>query len=357
MALKPRINDTNPKDLYLEWDKDPHASSYSLIAPDGSLVEVGKRANTGASPVGRVRLGNPTHPFVTEVAPDYPQQYERVVYPPLPPLPDKLFGITPPWPLQKPLAQQLTTGKDIGLKDLPRIDGSDAAAQAVIAAGYDAWTAYIGGSTWPTTDQVVNYCRKYPQAWIDPQNEANLKKQLTVKQVAAKQIEIYNAVKAAGLPNTIMLSSVGNSLSGIEQLKPLDWCKWLVVYGCTEGKGWDMPTYHMYGDDPDEYDQWMNVWTLDSDDCSCQSVFGDPPYMITEFGCRIGKDTPDERGQAAAAIKWVNKIRSLPNCLGGHWFCLHDDNWAGFGVINVNGTHKLAYDALKTTLAAPAVHG
>lgn len=87
MSLNPRINDTNPTDLYLEWDKDPQAEGYTLIVSNGSRVQVGKGANTGISPWGKVRLGNPPHPVNYSLAPDYPQTFETGTYPVPPPPP------------------------------------------------------------------------------------------------------------------------------------------------------------------------------------------------------------------------------------------------------------------------------
>lgn len=84
MSLNAKIDDTNPTDLYVEWDKDPAADGYVLIAPSGSRVQVGKRANTDTA-VGRVHLGNPTQPFTVKVAAAYAAPFESVTYPPPPP--------------------------------------------------------------------------------------------------------------------------------------------------------------------------------------------------------------------------------------------------------------------------------
>jgi hypothetical protein len=150
-----------------------------------------------------------------------------------------------------------------------------------------------------------------------------------------------------------MLSSVGNSTSSSAtgRLHPLEWCKQMAAAGCTVGKGFDVANYHMYDADPQHYDNWMHVWTPDASGNSCQKVFGNPPFFITEFGARVGTNNITEATQATAISKWVAKMESLPECLGGHWFCLLDNNWAGFGIIRTDGSHRPAYDAYKVAVA------
>jgi hypothetical protein len=276
---------------------------------------------------------------------------------PEPALTGRRFSISPPYPLQASLTSQLQEAQRLGLDPFPRIAATDQSANECVALGITEWCAYVQGpnyNTFPSVDSVINYCKKYPKAWVEPQNELNLVSVISLAEVAAKHIELYKAMKAAGLPNKLMLSSVGNSISSSAtgSLHPLEWCRRLAAAGCKFGTAFDVANYHMYDADPQFYDNWMHVWTPNAAGESCQEFFGNPPFLVTEFGARVGTNNITEATQAAAVTKWVTKLSSVPDCLGGHWFCLLDANWSGFGIIRTDGTHRPAYDAYRTAMAA-----
>jgi hypothetical protein len=254
----------------------------------------------------------------------------------------KFFGICPPWPLQASLQSQLDLAKQCGLVSWPRIAGGDANAQTVQAAGFTRWTVYLGITNWPSNQEVIDYAKKYPGALIECCNEANLHNVYTAQQTADFHKQLYAAMKAAGVEKQLMLSSVGNSSSGVEHLLPLDWCKRLAAAGCKAGTGFTVANYHMYSVDPDGYNNWMHVWGTDS----CQTVFGNPPYIITEFGCK----TSDDNTQVQAVKNWVAKIKTLDNCMGGQWFCMLDNNWSGFGLVRTDGSHRPAFDTFRQVI-------
>jgi len=286
---------------------------------------------------------------------------------------DKLEPVTPPAPSGKlwgisPSNDPYTVAISTQMTDFvllnascPRIPGDDATATAARAANVKHWFAWLGKSTTPA--QAVAYAQKYPEAiGVGVGNELNLGAGWTTKQVAAMQANLYAAMDAAGFANRVLLSSVGNSKSEAEGLLPLDWCKALASLGCVKGKGFAIADYHMYAANPQNYDNWMHVWTP-FNGASCQSVFGNPPFIISEFGAKIGKDVPantadhptqGDDAQAAAVTAWVAKLKSLPDCMGGALFQDYegtDARWTGYGLHDSSGNRRPSWQAYKSAIA------
>lgn len=272
--------------------------------------------------------------------------------PPPPPAPTgKLWGISPSnnGGFNPAIDTQMAEYVAIGV-NCPRIPES--AAASARAHGFKQFVVWVSGDGSATVDSIVAVARQYPEAMVGFGNELNLNGAWTAAAVAAKQIAVYNAVKAAGVPNKVVLSSVGNSASSAEHLLPLDWCKHLAAAGCKYGTGFDIADYHMYDADPQHYDNWMHVWTPAADGTSCQSVLGHPPFIVSEMGAKIGVSVPDATAQATAVKAWVAKLASLPECLGGMWFqCFDGTAWTGYGLIDGAGNHRPSYDAFKAAIA------
>jgi hypothetical protein len=286
--------------------------------------------------------------------------------PPPPPVPapsGKLWGIAPAnGPYNPAPSVQFPEFAKLGV-NCPRFGGDDTASLLARQNGFKQWLAFISGDGSATPAQVVAYAQKYPEAMVGFGNELNLNGAWTVAAVAAKQIAVYKAVKAAGLPNKVGLSCIASPKSTAEGLTTVDWCKHLRAAGCVYGEAFDFADFHDYDADPTHIDAaWSHYWTPDANGDSCVSVLGNPPFVLSEFGAQIGKDVPantvegptqGDDAQAAAVTAWVTKLKSLPNCLGGMWFQAYDGTaWNGFGLIDGSGNHRPSYDAFKAAIAA-----
>jgi hypothetical protein len=271
-----------------------------------------------------------------------------------PPSSKKLWGIAPSDdPFTVAVDTQMADYVALGVT-CPRFGSSDTAAASARSHGFKKWVAFVSGDGSAAPSQVVAYAAKYPEAYVGWGNELNLKSQWTSKSVAALQIAVYNAMKAAGFASRVVMSSVGNSKSAAEGLLPLDWCAKLAAAGCKPGTGFTYADYHMYAGDPQHYDDWMHVWTPDTSGRSCQSIFGHPPFFITEFGARIGKDVDTAAEQESAAKAWVAKLGSMAECAGGMWFQDFegtDPRWTGFGLHGNTGVRRPSWQAYKDAIA------
>jgi hypothetical protein len=271
-------------------------------------------------------------------------------HPPPPPPSGKLWGISPGTPFVPDLATQAKLYVDLGAT-CPRIATSDSAALAMTGVGIKHWYAWMDKSG--TVAQAVAYLRKYPQCLgLELGNELNLDGAWTSQMVADQQKAFYAAAKAVGVESRVMLSSVGNDISHAEHLSMLDWCKSLAAKGCVPGKGFTIANYHNYGVDPHKEDLWQELWTVGRHGTCAQDVFGKPPFVVTEFGAKIGWSGVDATTQAQAASAWPAELARIPECLGGHWFLSHDGTaWAGFGLIDQSGNHRPSYDAFKAAIS------
>jgi hypothetical protein len=271
-----------------------------------------------------------------------------------PTAPAKLWGIAPAdGPYNPAPSVQFPEFVKLGV-NCPRFGGSDAPSLLARQNGFKQWLAFVSGDGSATPAQVVAYAQKYPESMVGFGNELNLNGSWTVAAVAAKQIAVYKAVKAAGLPNKVGLSCIASPKSKAEGLTTVEWCKHLRAAGCVAGQAFDVADFHLYNADPTKIDaDWSHYWTPDANGDSCVSVLGNPPFVMSEFGAQIGKDVATADDQATAAKLWVAKLKSLPNCIGGMWFQAYDGTaWNGFGLIDGAGNHRPSYDAFKTAIAA-----
>lgn len=272
-----------------------------------------------------------------------------------PPAQGKAWGIAPSYGssgFNPAVDTQMVTYVALGTT-CPRLPGNDAASLSARSHGFKRWVAWLTGDGSATPDQIVAYARKYPEAWVGFGNELNLNSAWKVADVAAKQVQVYQAVKAAGLPNKVGLSATATPASSAEHLSVLDWCKHLAAAGCVVGKGFDFADFHMYSGDPASTDQWAHLWTPTTAGESCVSVLGGAPFVMSEMGAQIGKDVTTAAQQATAATAWAKTLSGVPSCLGGMWFQAYDGSaWAGYGLIDGAGNHRPSYDAFKAAIAA-----
>ena len=82
-------------------------------------------------------------------------------------------------------------------------------------------------------------------------------------------------------------------------------------------------------------------------------MLGNPPFMVTEFGDKIGwADCPDAATQARAATLWVQKLKTVPNCIGGQWFLDYDGSaWSGFGLRDASGNKRPSWQTYHDAVA------
>jgi hypothetical protein len=249
---------------------------------------------------------------------------------------------------------QLQKAQTLGM-NCPRLSGHDFAAQNARNLGFKQWVTILGaGKRFPDSAGVIAYCKKWPEAIISPGNELNIGGSTwTASALAAAQLGLKQAMVAAGVPNKLLLSSVGNSASTQGNLLPLAWCQQMAAAGCVYPAAFDIADYHMYGESPQNYDNWMHVWTADGTGKSCQSVFGNPPFILSEFGCNIQSVGGDPARQAKAVTAWMTQIKTLPNCLGGMWYTIldHTDAGTGWGLEDPMGVHRPSWDAFKAGAA------
>jgi len=327
--------------ITVEWPAVPDVPGYDLY-------ENGTKVSSTTSTSAKFGV---TNGMAVKIVP------QAIPAPPPPPPPaptGKLWGISPSnnGGFNPSIDTQMAEYVKLGVT-CPRIPGDDTSALSARNHGFKTWVAWVSGDGSASVSSLVAYAQKYPEAVVVGfGNELNLNSSWTVSAVAAKQIQFYNAMKAVGLEHRVGLSCVGNSPSRVEGLLPLDWCRHLRSLGCVNGTGFTTADYHMYAADPQNYDNWMHVWTPDSTGESCQSVLGHPGFVVSEFGAKIGKDVSDETSQANAVTAWVSKLNSLPECLGAHWFQAFDGSaWVGYGLIRSDGTHRPSYAAYQAAVA------
>jgi hypothetical protein len=252
----------------------------------------------------------------------------------------------------------------------PRIDNDwTTAIDAAHAAGFTQMILISGGTmrsvpdTTTYANSTVALARAHPDAMIELGNECNLNG-FSPQQYATMAKAAYQAVKAAGLKNIILLGSVGNSTSTAGGLSMYGWCAALVANGCGAGTGFDWANYHIYGN-PGVDEAWWHIYTLSSGDPrtpagqSCQSVFGNPPFAITEFGEACSSIGGDEAKQAAYISGWMQAFKAQPQCKLAIQFALADNfagNGSGFGLRRLDLSHRPSWDSYKAqaTPAAPA---
>jgi len=234
----------------------------------------------------------------------------------------------------------------------PRIP--ETAADSARAHGFKQWIMWVSGDGSATIDSIVALARKYPEAAVGFGNELNLAG-WTPENVAAKQIQLYQAIQAAGLPNKVMLSSLAQSPSNNGGLQNLAWCKRLRDAGCVVGKAFDWADFHCYPypSGPASFEKWQHVYTPDGSGDSCVSVLGGAPFFMSEVGAHIGSEVGDANAQAAAATAIVRFWDAAPGCLGAAWFQAFDGTgWAGFGLIDGSGNKRPSYAAFQAAIAA-----
>ena len=245
----------------------------------------------------------------------------------------------------------------------PRIDGDakqwgwlDTAVNAAHSVGFTQMVLiYYGNLSYTTLPDTTTFAngavalaRAYPDAMIELSNEPNLHA-VSAQQYAALAKAAYRAIKDAGLPNIILLGGVGNSNSVVGNLSMLDWCKQLVANGCVQGQAFDWANYHLY-DNPSTQEPYFHIWTPDANGDSCQSVFGNPPFAVTEFGEACSWIGGDEAKQAAYISGWMQAFKAQPQFRLGCQFALADDftgNGNGFGLRRLDLSHRPSWDAYK----------
>ena len=120
-----------------------------------------------------------------------------------------------------------------------------------------------------------------------------------------------------------------------------DWCAALVAQGCTTGTCFDWANYHNYGE-PMSNENWWHVYTIapttdprNKAGESCQSVFGNPPFAMTEFGEACSWIGGDETKQADYISRWMQAFKGQPQCKLAIQFALADNftgNGSGYGL-------------------------
>ncbi len=133
----------------------------------------------------------------------------------------------------------------------PRIDKDwTAAIDAAHAIGFTKMVLVVGGTMRSVPDtatyvaDAVALALAHPDAYIELGNECNLNG-FSVLQYATMAKAAYKAIRAAGLPNIVLLGSIGNSLSTVGRYSMLDWCKQLVLNGCVVSQAFDWANYHI----------------------------------------------------------------------------------------------------------------
>jgi hypothetical protein len=222
--------------------------------------------------------------------------------------------------------RQLQEAKALGMT-CPRISGHIFAAQQCRDLGFKQWIVILAaGKNFADPTYTINYARAWPEAIIEPGNELNIGgSPWTPEALADAHIAWYKAVKASDVKNLLSMASVGNSYSTQGNLTPLEFNKRVAARGCVLGTGFDLGSYHSYGASIDAYDAWMHIYTPDGSGASLQSIFKNPPYYITEFNLH----TADANAKAAAIKNYMDKMKTLPNCLGGHIYTILNTTDAG----------------------------
>jgi hypothetical protein len=248
----------------------------------------------------------------------------------------------------------------------PRIDGDwTTAIDTAHAIGFTKMIIMVGTGSPPVdptnyANSAVAIAAAHPDAYIELGNECNLNG-FSPAAYATIAKAAYHAIKAAGLPNVVLLGSVGNSISIVGGYSMLDWCKQLVLNGCVQGQAFDWANYHIYAaadGSPAVEEAWHHLWTPcspsgpncgpDDDGESCQSVFGDPPFAITEFGASVNKDCGgSEDLQAQYISDWMAMFAAQPQFRLGTQYAMADEapDGTGYGLRRLNLSHRPSWDA------------
>lgn len=354
------INDVQASNAYLAWARDNHGGKgYSIDNPKtGSELQkwmvFRDQLLRGTRPVPPAMVTAFGRAIVDAGVLYLDATLEQDPPPPTSPAPaGKLWGISPSnnGGFSPSIDTQMAEYVKLGI-NCPRIP--ETAADSARAHGFKQWIMWVSGDGSASIDTIVSLARKYPEAAVGFGNEINLAG-WTPENMAAKQIQLYQAVRGAGLPNKVMLSSLAQSPSNVGAIQNLAWCKRLAAAGCVVGRGFDWADFHCYPypSGPAKFEQWQHIYTPDSNGDSCVSVLGGAPFFISEMGAHISNEVPDQAAQAAAATAIVKFWAAAPGCLGGAWFQAFDGTgWAGFGLIDGAGNHRPSYDAFKAAVAA-----
>jgi hypothetical protein len=243
----------------------------------------------------------------------------------------------------------------------PRIDNDwTAAIDAAHAIGFTKMVIIVGGTLHSVPDattyanDAVAIAKAHPDAFIELGNECNLNG-FSPAQYATIARAAYLAIKSAGLTNVVLLGSIGNSLSTVGSYSMLDWCKQLVLNGCVQGEAFDWANYHIYAN-PSVEEPWHHLFTPNSSGESCQTVLGNPPFAITEFGASLSKDCGgSEAVQAQYVNDWMVMFAAQPQFRLGTQYALADEApgvGTGYGLRRLDLSHRPSWDAYQQQAAA-----
>ncbi len=238
----------------------------------------------------------------------------------------------------------------------PRIDKDwTAAIDAAHEVGFTKMVLVVGGTmrsipeTATFAADAVQLAQAHPDAYIELGNECNLNG-FSAEQYATLAKAAYKAIRDAGLSNIVLLGSIGNSSSTVGRYSMLEWSKQLVLNGCIVGQAFDWANYHIYGK-PSAEEPYHHLFTPNSEGESCQSVFGNPPFAITEFGASLSKDCGDsETVQAQYVNDWMVLFKAQPQFRLGTFYALADEApgvGTGYGLRRLDLSHRPAWDQFK----------
>lgn len=235
-------------------------------------------------------------------------------------------------------------------------------------AGFNRWLAIcsLNKTFMPDAATVISYMTAYPEAWIEPVNEPNLSPVAsgqfpTPETLAAQCIAFYRAVKAAHPTRIITTPGLGNGTNPAG-LTPVRFVQAMAAAGYRIGDGFDILNMHWYevaaGD-------WFHIWTPapagnsigDPVGVSMLTALGNPDFIITEFGAKIGWSwVPDEASQNNWVPQYFTALKAQPKCLGGMWYNVGDDDFPtdpGFGLRKLDGSHRLAWNTYQANISVP----
>ncbi len=231
-----------------------------------------------------------------------------------------------------------------------RFDGSVTAATVNAVSGFTSkimriWDATLAGmaATAANPASVVTYVNANggpTRIILEPINEPNFMGS-TVADVAVKQRNWYRAVKAVLPTVEITLSSVGNSTSS-DGKSMMQWCQGLVDNGCVYLDGFDNANYHTYNDQA-----FWHIWTPDGAGHSCQTILGNPPFYVTEFGQALSGVSSNETTQATRILSMMTDIKTQSLCMGAWQYALSDDapgTGTGYGLRRHDLSHRPSWD-------------
>lgn len=238
----------------------------------------------------------------------------------------------------------------------PRIDDNwTTAINTAHEIGFKNMIICVGGTMRSVPDaasyatDAVAIARAHPDAYIELGNECNLNG-FSSAQYAIIARAAYKAIRAAGLPNVVLLGAVGNSGSTVGNYTMVEWCKQLVLAGCVQGQAFDWANYHIYAKPPVE-EPWHHLFTRNAAGDSCQSVFGNPPFAITEFGASLSKDCGgSEKVQAQYINDWMVMFKAQPQFRLGIQYALADEApgpGTGYGLRRLDLSRRPAWEAYK----------